>query len=236
MSCRICLEEEGPFVHPCMCKGSTGDVHAECLQRWIDESKKNTCEICHYEYQKTEVFAWNPNRFCQQFWNCNMSNRISDLFRRFGWSVFSASCFVLLFVDEESMIVASCVSTILISCLIFAYALETHGHDTGLYNAALSWKLAFTVPYTISVLLIFMEYEQRCDASCLSLRQMCNGECPVFENFQNKVEYVWSLWLYDIVMVLFILLVRTIMVAYFHMRSLNFHSVPSGTEEAPLLA
>ena len=42
MSCRICLEEEGPFVHPCMCKGSTGDVHAECLQRWIDESKKKT--------------------------------------------------------------------------------------------------------------------------------------------------------------------------------------------------
>jgi len=236
MSCRICLEEEGPFVHPCMCKGSTGDVHAKCLQHWIDESKKTTCEICHHEYQKTEVFAWNPTRCCEQFWNCTMSNENNNLFRRLGWGIFSASCFVLIFVDEPSMIVASCVSTLLISFLVFAYAIDTHGHDTGLYNAALVWKLAFTVPYTISTLLIFMEYEQKCDSACITLRELCNVDCPVFQNFENRVNFVWDLWLYDLTMVAFVFVVRSFVVIYFHMRSLKFHpfglsgtSGPSGT-------
>mgnify|MGYP006081789011 CR=1 FL=1 len=238
MSCRICLEEEGPFVHPCMCKGSTGDVHAKCLQHWIDESKNNTCEICHYEYQKSDVLAWNPKRCCDQFWNCNMSSENNNLFRRLGWSIFSASCFVLIFVEEPSMVLASCISTLLISFLVFFYSIETHGHDTGLYNAVLAWKLAFTIPYTISILLIFLEYEQRCDAACLSLRQMCNADCPVFDSFETRVDFVWDLWIYDLSMLVFIIALRSIMVGYFHMRSLKFHSVLGITtpEAAPLLS
>jgi hypothetical protein len=134
------------------------------------------------------------------------------------------------------MIVASCVSTLLISFLVFFYTVDTHGHDTGLYNAALSWKLAFTVPYTISILLIFLEYEQRCDATCLSLRQMCNADCPVFDSFETRVDYVWDLWLYDLAMVAIVFTVRAVMVGYFHMRSLNFHGVTfSSPETSPLL-
>ena len=51
-SCRICLCEEGegkgaegkggddPIVSPCICKGSSGDIHVKCLQEWLNQKRK----------------------------------------------------------------------------------------------------------------------------------------------------------------------------------------------------
>lgn len=60
MQCRICLEEEGDMIQPCKCKGSTANVHPECLERWLEVSQKNECEICKHEYEmNTSVeFKW----------------------------------------------------------------------------------------------------------------------------------------------------------------------------------
>lgn len=30
--------------------GSMSKVHRACLERWLAESAKNSCEICNYEY------------------------------------------------------------------------------------------------------------------------------------------------------------------------------------------
>lgn len=43
MQCRYCLESSGPFIDPCSCKTP---VHAKCLQKWINASDRNSCEIC----------------------------------------------------------------------------------------------------------------------------------------------------------------------------------------------
>ena len=47
--CRICLEEGGG--HFCSCTGTCALVHAECLQKWIDISGRDKCEICLARYQ-----------------------------------------------------------------------------------------------------------------------------------------------------------------------------------------
>ena len=57
MSCRICLEEGGTFVHPCSCKGEVGNVHPACLTRWVEESKHDYCEICHSKYNMKDRLA-----------------------------------------------------------------------------------------------------------------------------------------------------------------------------------
>jgi len=49
MTCRICLED-GDTISVCNCKGTQGHVHLECIQKWIDVSKKNTCELCHVSF------------------------------------------------------------------------------------------------------------------------------------------------------------------------------------------
>ena len=46
--CRICLEEGGSQY--CSCTGTCGLVHSECLQKWIDISGRDTCEICLSKY------------------------------------------------------------------------------------------------------------------------------------------------------------------------------------------
>ena len=47
MPCRICLEDEGPFIHPCYCSGTMKDVHQECLFEWIRTIHLQKCELCH---------------------------------------------------------------------------------------------------------------------------------------------------------------------------------------------
>lgn len=58
MTCRICLEDETdklPFVHPCNCTGTMGDVHLECIQHWIQIQKKPNCELCKGPFDTTIV-------------------------------------------------------------------------------------------------------------------------------------------------------------------------------------
>lgn len=62
--CRICLGEaaialkeqeieEDDLIAPCLCRGTIGRVHPQCLQRWIDHrplKSQNQCELCGTEY------------------------------------------------------------------------------------------------------------------------------------------------------------------------------------------
>ncbi len=236
MACRICLEEDGVFVHPCLCKGSSGDVHPECLTKWVEESKKNVCEICHHEYYKSEIMAWNSKRCCREYFKCHVSRDADILFRKFGGVVFTTSCLSLIFLDAEYMVVASCVSSLLISLIILAYAIHYYGHDSGLYNAALGWKLAFSVPYAISVLIFYIQYEDMCEMQCISMHKRCAPGCPVYSVYESKNRYLTDMWLYDLGILLGIFIIRTLMICYFHMRKLKFQDLNLEDEGRPLLS
>ena len=54
MTCRICLED-GELIQPCDCRGSSAHVHEKCLIKWLQVSKRTDCEICHFQYDITEV-------------------------------------------------------------------------------------------------------------------------------------------------------------------------------------
>lgn len=50
--CRIChtnTVNEG-LISPCNCKGTLAYVHLSCLERWLNESSRNYCELCMYRY------------------------------------------------------------------------------------------------------------------------------------------------------------------------------------------
>lgn len=54
--CRICLDTQGELIEPCECKGSSGYVHLQCLNKWrlsfpSSHEKRNICEICKTSYQ-----------------------------------------------------------------------------------------------------------------------------------------------------------------------------------------
>lgn len=54
VTCRICREGDD-LVQPCLCRGSVGYVHIECLKMWVFSSsnhnlRKYYCELCHCPY------------------------------------------------------------------------------------------------------------------------------------------------------------------------------------------
>ncbi|XP_014467833.1 PREDICTED: E3 ubiquitin-protein ligase MARCH3-like [Dinoponera quadriceps] len=52
-NCRICYDpnQELPVVYPCRCKGTMGAIHLKCLERWLEEGNRNSCELCGQEFR-----------------------------------------------------------------------------------------------------------------------------------------------------------------------------------------
>ena len=65
-TCRICLEEEGEMIQPCLCKGTTADVHPECLHRWLMVSREKRMRDMQAPYEMEDVveFKWKLNPSC----------------------------------------------------------------------------------------------------------------------------------------------------------------------------
>jgi hypothetical protein len=47
MTCRICLDDAGSFISPCLCTGTMKDVHEACLIEWLRTKDNLLCELCH---------------------------------------------------------------------------------------------------------------------------------------------------------------------------------------------
>lgn len=54
--CRICHCSESPsdgvikLISPCYCSGSLKWVHHNCLQRWLDATNSQRCELCKFPF------------------------------------------------------------------------------------------------------------------------------------------------------------------------------------------
>jgi len=60
LECRVCRggpEDDRKLFFPCMCSGSIGAVHQDCLEAWLNHSKKDTCELCATKYQFEPHYA-----------------------------------------------------------------------------------------------------------------------------------------------------------------------------------
>ena len=61
--CRVCRGvaelPSRPLCSPCLCSGSIMYCHQDCLEEWLNHSKKNKCELCGSIYHFTPVYAEN---------------------------------------------------------------------------------------------------------------------------------------------------------------------------------
>ncbi|XP_011506022.1 PREDICTED: E3 ubiquitin-protein ligase MARCH3-like [Ceratosolen solmsi marchali] len=61
--CRICHMDSWPkdsLISPCRCKGTLAHVHLSCLERWLNQSSRNYCELCNFRYNALETprYRW----------------------------------------------------------------------------------------------------------------------------------------------------------------------------------
>ncbi|XP_015914081.1 E3 ubiquitin-protein ligase MARCHF2 [Parasteatoda tepidariorum] len=60
--CRICYS--GPsrerLLRPCKCKGTIEYVHRNCLERWLETTNYEACELCHHHFttRRTRKSCW----------------------------------------------------------------------------------------------------------------------------------------------------------------------------------
>ncbi|XP_031779693.1 E3 ubiquitin-protein ligase MARCH1-like isoform X10 [Nasonia vitripennis] len=64
--CRICRASswtKEPLISPCRCKGTQAHVHLSCLERWLNQSCRNYCELCNFRYNALETprYGWNAS-------------------------------------------------------------------------------------------------------------------------------------------------------------------------------
>ncbi|XP_057323864.1 E3 ubiquitin-protein ligase MARCHF2 [Microplitis mediator] len=64
--CRICHHPSGiteTLVSPCRCKGTLEYVHLSCLERWLNQSCRNHCELCRYRFNAVETprYHWQES-------------------------------------------------------------------------------------------------------------------------------------------------------------------------------
>lgn len=124
--CRICLEDGGR--HFCACTGSCALVHTECLQKWIDVSHRDTCEICLAKY----VF---PKDF-----KCRFHLRLSDV--RLS--------------KQANVAVLCCSLGFVIFMLNFFFGLVFGSHMVNIIasNIVVILIVSFTIPFTNSLQLL----------------------------------------------------------------------------------
>ncbi|XP_061387970.1 uncharacterized protein LOC133323028 [Musca vetustissima] len=71
-SCRICRWNRSDLdimESPCLCRGTVGHIHLQCLKRWIMHRRNIHCEICNTSFIiPVEKLSWRQKmmNFCNQ--------------------------------------------------------------------------------------------------------------------------------------------------------------------------
>ncbi|KAF7280973.1 E3 ubiquitin-protein ligase MARCHF2-like [Rhynchophorus ferrugineus] len=55
--CRICQASASSeqLISPCHCKGTLAYIHLSCLERWLNESSRNYCELCKFRFNAIQT-------------------------------------------------------------------------------------------------------------------------------------------------------------------------------------
>ena len=63
--CRICFEttNQQQMVSPCLCRGTMGYIHIQCLRKVIEFSSEGKCSICHKNWIGIKVIKERKSFF-----------------------------------------------------------------------------------------------------------------------------------------------------------------------------
>jgi hypothetical protein len=231
MACRICLEEDAPLVSPCACKGSSGYIHEHCLNKWIETSGSNTCEICHEEYAKEAIWSFEPSKYCKSLFVCNLRNS-HPLSWRLSLIWFGATCIMYTVIPYDQMILMNVCFTLTMCTVAIMMQLNLE-EDMQIHNVLFQWKIAFSIPFAMICMLYILTVEEQCDVSCLSIGKICGGGCPYITMFNNKKTQLNYALYFDIVNIMIFVVIRSTLLCFTQMRRFRYKTLSE--EEISLL-
>lgn len=220
-TCRICLEEEissNKFVYPCKCKGDVGKIHEKCLIKWIETSKRSSCEICSHEYQQKEVFGFNLKKYCR---GCT---KIPGNHTKTWSTIFCLSIILLNSIRERDItLFLSCTSIAMyVSSAMIACKVDI---QTAIDSLLVS-KISFTFALMITFIMKILSSETECDSICLyDFNTTCDSLCPAFFFMENTMNNISNNFFYDIVNFSIIVLIRGLIIFPKYNKKIVFENV-----------
>lgn len=232
MACRICLEEDGNMVSPCACKGSTANIHEECLNKWIETSGKRQCEICHTEYARKEVCSYQPVKYFVGCFNCRLPQD-APITWRMSLIWFGLSMMAFIYTPSDQYVLLNVCFTVCM-CVMGALVQISTERDLNMYNVIYQWKIAFSIPYLCSVILYILTLQDRCDLTCMTVYKECSANCPYYGRFNAELQVLNYALIFEVLNVLIFTLCRGTVLCFVYMRRFRFRNLSE--EEESLLS
>lgn len=189
--CFICFDNKD-VIKTCNCKGTNYGVHRKCLEKWILESKKDSCLICKHKYEYEPIFEPSLSRYIKiiyhKFYDCkNIEfSRNEDIL--LSLLVLSIGLFIIIFIvnifigtNYFSLICWIIFFTQIISLLIFKRCDETLN-----VLCILNFKQIITSIIIYSYLGIMVTLnENTCQLKCVYEKMSCNNTCSYFNEYSE---------------------------------------------------
>ena len=68
--CRLCWEEDGDFVSPCDCKGTSAFIHEDCVLKEVQSCHSFQCSVCKGVYPYRFMIPKDIQYKCKQIVSC----------------------------------------------------------------------------------------------------------------------------------------------------------------------
>ena len=197
-ACRICLEETGVLIQPCGCKGSTANVHIECLKKWVNESGSEECEICKTPYAKQEVVACNMDSYCHALFRPRSESNVEQGLIRVSALHAIVAIIGLAYANIDDWMLIASIQTL--TYTLGLILVQTYHYDKPFFvlNVLLCWSVAYLGAAIVVSTIRTMDNEEMCKYNCMRLAQLeCTDKCIVFDYYDRK-DIIASnvLWLY----------------------------------------
>ena len=224
MACRICLEEGGDLISPCACKGTTGYVHSECLEKWthIDGEIRTSCEICNNEFHSKEHCSFEPNRVCTKCFDCKVKH---PKHFRILCNVFGLTVCVMSWTSYDYNILLSAVSTLTVMLLITLNTCTKPRFIHEYCNYIVSIKCVFAAAFMIAIVANYFTSEETCESQCLAIGKVCDERCPFYKDMEKIVITLDSVCMFELVNILIILWIRGLFLCCLYMRKTSYQNL-----------
>lgn len=236
-SCRICLEESGILVSPCACKGSSGFVHSECLERWIKERNgEDTCEICQEKYKTVERVACNMAHYCDGFFSFRHKSVIEEILIKMTSIHTILAILFYSWMPIDDWLICTSAQTLSVFVLLICVQLLYTDVDFFVLNVGTWWSVGYMLTVIMVGTIRSIDNDETCDHNCLKMVGLeCNERCPIHFYYDRRSLVIHNTMLLHLGIVTSLIFFKLIVLCFTHMKKREFYSknFNCGTDGSP---
>lgn len=191
--CRICLEASGSLISVCECKGHAGYVHAACIEKWITESGRDSCEICQADFKTTVKHT--SSKYCctlcvQNTFSLGIPEELQTKQIELSSFIFLSQIIMYLLYGYGSYIVVTLLITFML-CFMILTTFLTCSFESRFYiqNFALRLLLTSLIIRFVFLVLAYMDMSTMYSSclGCISIMSRCRWTCKEDMEYAKKI-------------------------------------------------